>query len=113
MIETTLKPTLYFLVTPENPYATPRYTVEESVKDTLDKLDEDPASPLEELGEVALNEEADTLRITRPFRLAGETQDTRRLEAIREIIEDLQICGYTTHITTPDTLSTFRPLNAL
>ena len=49
MIETTLKPTLYFLVSPENPYATPRYTVEESVKDTLDKLDEDPANPLEEL----------------------------------------------------------------
>jgi hypothetical protein len=110
MIETTLKPTLYFLVAPENPYAKPHYTVEESVLNTLDKLEEDTANPLEELGEVALNEETDTIRITRPFRLAGETQDTRRLEAIREIIEDLQICGYTTHVTTPDTLSTFHPL---
>lgn len=111
MDNNTEPPTLYLAITHASPYDTPYATVKACVLSTIESLKDAPRNPLGELGALALNEEQDTLQITRPYHLAGKPRGTAILAALKDIVEDLRLCGYNVSVTSEDTLSTFTPLN--
>lgn len=110
MQEETLNPTLFLAIVAQNPYGKAQYTSRECIQDTLDMLSQDPRAALRELGTVALNDDEDTLKITRPFSLIGDGSSIARLEALKDIIEDLRRCGYHTTVTAEDELTEYTPI---
>jgi hypothetical protein len=112
MQKETLKPTYYLSVTPQTIYPQPKHSVSDCVKDTLKYLRNHYPEQLAEIGEVAVNEDGDTLRITSPFKMIGDDESALKLKAMIQIIEDLKVAGYYTVSTSEDLHSTYTNLTA-
>lgn len=111
MQKETLKPTYYLSVSPQTIYPQPKYSVSDCVKDTLKYLQAHHPEQLSELGEIAVNEDGDTLCITTPFKMIGDDESTLKLEAMIQVIEDLKVAGYYTVSTSEDLHSTYTDLS--
>lgn len=111
MHKETLKPTYYFSVTPQAIYPQPKSSVGDCVKGTLEHLQAHHPEQFAEIGEIAVNEDGDTLRITSPFKMIGDDENTLKLEAMIQVIEDLKIAGYYTVSTSEDVYSTYTELH--
>lgn len=111
MQKETLKPTYYLSVSPQTIYPQPKYSVGDCVKSTLKYLHAHHPEQLAELGEIAVNEDGDTLRITSPFKMIGDDENTLKLEAMIQVIEDLKVAGYYAVSTSEDVYSTYTELN--
>lgn len=111
MQKETLKPTYYLSVSPQTIYPQPKYSVGDCVKSTLKYLQARHPEQLAELGEIAVNEDGDTLRITSPFKMIGDDENTLKLEAMIQVIEDLKVAGYYAVSTSEDVYSTYTELN--
>lgn len=112
MQKETLKPTYYLSVTPQTIYPQPKHSVTECVQDTLRYLHAHYPDQLAELGEIAVNEDGDVLRITSPFKMIGDDESTLKLKAMIQVIEDLKVAGYYTVSTSEDLQSAYSNLKA-
>lgn len=111
MHKETLKPTYYLSVTPQTIYPQPKCSVGDCVKSTLKYLRDHHPEQLAEIGEIAVSEDGDILRITSPFKMIGDDESTLKLEAMIQVIEDLKVAGYYTVSTPEDLYSTYTELN--
>lgn len=105
---------LYLYVTPTDPYSAPKYTVQETIANTLKVFREANPDIDNTLGHISINQAQDTIKIDppfTPFTLAGHNTDTTRLEALRGIISDLYTIGYYTTPVTPNPKDTYDPIN--
>lgn len=105
---------LYLYVTSIDQYSIPKYTVQETLNNTLKVFRENNPDIDNTLGCVSINTTEDTIKIDppfTPFMLAGHNEDTARLEALRGIIGDLYTTGYYTTPVTPNPNDTYTPIN--